>query len=660
MSRALTLGNGSILVNLDDRAQVRDFYFPYVGLENHVGGDCVHRVGVFVDGELSWTEAAEWEIEINTDDDALLGFSTARHKRLGVFLEFRDLVYNEKNILVRQVKVQNLAERDREIKIFFAHQFEMYQSHMAHTAFYDPEHSALVHYRNERVFLANAQLEGKNFDEFTTGVFGSEGKEGSHLDARDGSLSKNPIEHGRADSILGLTATYAPVQTRTVSYWLIAAKSIKEALEINYYVVGRGPTHLLETTRDYWRAWIHRQNFSFYGLPPEVIRLFKQSLFLMRVHAGETGGIIASSDFQTLQQGKDTYNYVWPRDAAYAAVALARAGDFGVSKKFFEFCSRVISDTGYFMHKYSPDGSLGSSWHPWIRGGKPELPIQEDETALVLASLWQFYEVTKDLEFVENIYNAFIKRMADFLVMYRDPQTKLPKSSYDLWEEKFGVTTFTAASVYGALMAASNFARLLGKVKSEDLYERTATEVRDAILKYLWSEQDGYFYKLMRWENNQMNFDTTLDISSVYGVYHFGVLPVNDARMARAIKITEGRLKNTQGVGGIGRYEGDKYCRLNSRVSGNPWFVTTLWFAQHHLPLVKKEKDLEPIREVLTWTAKHAKASGLLSEQLEPESGWQMSVSPLVWSHAEFVLTVIAYLDKLEELGVCKACNPVY
>ena len=39
------------------------------------------------------------------------------------------------------------------------------------------------------------------------------------------------------------------------------------------------------------------------------------------------------------------------------------------------------------MHKYRPDKSLGSSWHPWVRNGKPELPIQEDETALVIYAL---------------------------------------------------------------------------------------------------------------------------------------------------------------------------------------------------------------------------------------------------------------------------------
>ena len=57
MARAVTLGNGNVLVGLDYQGQVHDFYFPHVGHANHVSGasgSYVHRLGVFVDGELSW------------------------------------------------------------------------------------------------------------------------------------------------------------------------------------------------------------------------------------------------------------------------------------------------------------------------------------------------------------------------------------------------------------------------------------------------------------------------------------------------------------------------------------------------------------------------------------------------------------------------------
>ena len=55
-----------------------------------------------------------------------------------------------------------------------------------------------------------------------------------------------------------------------------------------------------------------------------------------------------------------------------------------LSRWFYSSCQRVITPEGYFYHKYNPDGSPASSWHPWIIKGHKSLPIQEDETALVV------------------------------------------------------------------------------------------------------------------------------------------------------------------------------------------------------------------------------------------------------------------------------------
>jgi len=34
--RDIPVGNGSLLVNLDENYQIRDAYFPHVGQENHL------------------------------------------------------------------------------------------------------------------------------------------------------------------------------------------------------------------------------------------------------------------------------------------------------------------------------------------------------------------------------------------------------------------------------------------------------------------------------------------------------------------------------------------------------------------------------------------------------------------------------------------------
>jgi len=79
------------------------------------------------------------------------------------------------------------------------------------------------------------------------------------------------------------------------------------------------------------------------------------------------------------------------------------------------------------------------------------------------------------------------------------------------------------------------------------------------------------------------------------------------------------------------------YKRVKSQP--NPWIITTLWLAEYYLDLGQREKALDYIN----WAMSRALPSGLLPEQVDPENFTSTSVVPLVWSHAEFIITV----DKL-------------
>lgn len=659
MPKSLTLGNGNILVGLNKYGLLSDFYFPYVGLENHVGGHYLHRVGIYVDDKLSWLHDAEWQIHIDCEKDTLASFISAVNPALQVELVFNDVVYNEKNIFLRKITITNKNKHKRSIKLFFSHQFELYESHRGDTAYFDPLHHALIHYKGRRVFLINALWKEKQFDDYSTGLFEIEGREGTHVDAQDGVLAQNPIEHGLVDSAMGITVDVAGGKNETVYYWIAVSKQMADVFSLNDYVLQKTPEHLINSTKNFWTAWTTKQNFSFYGLDSDTVNLFKKSLVIVRAHIDNNGAIIASSDSDMLQQGRDTYSYMWPRDGAQTAIALDKAGDTNVARRFFEFCNDVITNDGYFMHKYRSDKSLGSSWHPWIREGTLALPIQEDETALVVHALWQHYLVSKDLEFIENVYNSLIKKAADFMVDYRTSQTGLPKPSYDLWEEKYGIATFTCCSVYAALMSAARFSLMLGKHADTERYTSAAQEVKEAIFTHLYNKEYGGFYKMLTAQGDHLEPDSTCDASTMYGLFKFGVLGVSDKRMTEMVTLVEERLGCKTEVGGIARYEGDNYYRIGDTVTGNPWFITTLWLAQYYIQKATDEDGLTKAKEIFSWTGQHALSSGVLSEQLNPYTGKQISAAPLTWSHAEFIRTIIEYLEKLEVLGICKVCYPL-
>jgi oligosaccharide amylase len=650
MPKHLVLSNGNLLIGLDRRGQVWDIYYPYVGLENQTGGHYYHRLGVWSDGKFSWFDDPAWNININYESETLVGQITATNDYLGLKIEITDVVYNEKDIYIRQFNVSNITSSPKLVKLFFHHQLEIHESHLKDTSFFDPNHNCVIHYKGRRAFLFSAQCEGVFFEDYTTGLFGIEGHEGSHIDAQDGTLSKNPIEHGQVDSVIGISLNIDPNSTKLVHYWVAAANSVQGLYDLNQYILDKTPQYLMKSSQNFWHAWVNRQNINFADLSPRIVELFKKSQLIVRTHADNHGGIIASCDSDLLKYGRDNYSYVWGRDGALSAISLDKTGDHAVAERFFMFCNSVIHPDGYFLHKYRPDLALGSSWHPWVRNGTPQLPIQEDETALVIYALWQHYLLTRDLEFIETIYNSLIKRSAEFMVSYRDPKTGLPQPSYNLWEEKFGINTFTSSTVYAALNSAASFADLLGKTESSKKYRKAAGEVQDAILKNLYDANEGYFYCVINKDGQEGVIDKTIDFSSVYGIFKFGVLPPDDNRLTRALSYTLYRLGLTTLVGGVARYEGDPYFRADYNLPGNPWFITTLWLAQYYLTQVKQVEDLASVKRLLEWVVKHTLPSGILSEQLNPHTGEQLSAAPLTWSHAEFITTVLDYLDKLKQL----------
>lgn len=652
MPKSLAFGNGTTLICTDRFGRVRDLYYPYVGLENHVGGGLLHRIGVFVDGSFSWLDDGSWTIDVRSDLSNT-GLTSASSARLGVELLFTDALDNERNIFLRQIKVGNQFDRDRSVKIFFSQQFEIFHSEKGDTAFYDPMSNTVIHYEGPRAFLVNAHTDEKGIDDYTVGIFQIEGKEGTYKDAEDGVLAKNSIEHGRVDSTIGITLDIPKNGVRPLHYWLAIGASIDEVKSLNQYVLTHSPHAVMKSTRDYWHAWVERNKNDFYGLGENVIALYKKSQFFLRSHIDKNGGVLASGDSDMLQAGRDTYAYVWPRDAAYVAVALDWIGDRHSARKFFDFCNKVITDEGYLMHKYRPDASLGSSWHGWVVDGHVELPIQEDETALILWALWEHWISTKDLDFIESLYEPFIKKAGNFLALYRDPYTGLPKPSYNLWEERFGVHTYTAAATYAGLLAASRFAEILGKSRTEHNFEHVAEEMREAIIKHLYDERTGTFYRSLVFDKRGMTiYDQTVDSSSAYGIFLFGVLPSDDERLVRAMEITKERLLVRTPAGGYARYENDQYYRTVPDVPGNPWFITTLWQTQYAIARAKSDRELDQVRNDLLWVERNALPSGILSEQLNPYTREQIGAAPLTWSHAEYIRTIIMYLRRLYELNI--------
>ncbi len=663
MPRDIPVGNGTLLITFDQDYCLRDIFYPCVGKENHTDGH-KFRLGIWVDNEFSWVNR-DWNLNLGYADEMLMTQVTAINARLGVSLHCHDMVDYREDIYIKKVFLKNLGKKEREFRLFFHHDYHILESPTGDTAYYDPDEKAVIHYKENRYFLMSGIRNGlQGIDQYAIGIKEFHGLEGTWKDAEDGRLEGSPIAQGSVDSTLSFSVNIKPEGEGTIYYWMAAGKEYAEVSRLNKMVMGHGAEYFIRRTGNYWNAWVNKEEIDFANLPTKIVELYKKSLLILTTNIDSNGAIIAGADSDIQHFARDTYSYMWPRDGALTAYALDQAGYLGITRHFFDFCLDIISkgkeSSGYFLHKYNPNGSLGSSWHPWVIHDEKILPIQEDGTGLILWALWFNFNKFRDIEFTVKQYENLVIRCGDFLASYRDSKTGLPLPSYDLWEEKWGIHTFTVSAVYAGIKAAENFANFFKDTRRIKICKRAAEEVKAAMGKYLYSKEHKRFLKtIVPTKDGSFDIDPTLD-ASIYAPFYFGVFDPADEKVVNTMSAIKEGLWVKTGIGGMARYEGDRYHRVTENIKevpGNPWIICTLWFAQWLIAKAKGPEEMKEAIPILEWVASRALPSGVLAEQVHPFTNQPLSVSPLTWSHAAFVSSVLEYLNKLGKVDICPSCG---
>lgn len=122
------------------------------------------------------------------------------------------------------------------------------------------------------------------------------------------------------------------------------------------------------------------------------------------------------------------------------AMALDAAGFQEVSRLFFQFCDRTVSDKGFFHHKYGAEGSVGSSWlvsvdfqglhtvsHSRGRGWLwCSMHSGGTSRGTTMSSSWKRFTIPglEDLGLHPGLHESI---------------TGLPKPSFDRWEKMVGI-----------------------------------------------------------------------------------------------------------------------------------------------------------------------------------------------------------------------------
>ena len=610
MMYPIVLGNGELHVNINQHGQVDGFHFPHTGLHNHMSGrDTQHHIGVWVDGTISWLthNAADWSITSSYPYRALIGATKVINKKLGILLEFSDAVDGEQPLFLRNIHVVNMRDTPREVRLFMHQAFTMDDLQTgADTITYVPSERALLHYRGSRAFMIGGQAEGApSFDQYSVGLFGAPGQEGTFRDADDGELSMNQSAVGKVDSTVRFSLSIPAHDSRHVQYWIAAGNTHNEAKKVHRIAQEQGVHSRVQRTLKWWHEWIHPVSPVVERIDEDFQHSFIKSLLYIKSHIDTNGAIVSAAN------GDDGQAYCRPYEAAISLWPLIRLGYQQEPRQFFAFCQDILATSGSLCAIMQADGTPG----PRTTSG-----VDLNETAIVLFMFSQLQQAHPQSTVLADFYDSLVKPLARTLVAAIDAHTALPKAATPLWGDEEVVSTHTTAVVYAALQAGSELAEAANDADSAVAWRLAAVDMHTAAQKALYNTD-------VKTIQSHMNDTTTIDTAGVFGSFMFGLFGAEGVEVTASVDAVaqKAAAQHTLGVQ-------QQYPSRNQSYST----VATLWLAQYYV-----EKGMaDRAKDILTWVQMAASATDMLPAFIDESD--TTSEQPLsLWAHAEYVSTLL-------------------
>lgn len=365
--------------------------------------------------------------------------------------------------------------------------------------------------------------------------------------------------------------------------------------------------------------------------------LFQRSIQIIASHQAPTGAYPACPNFPT-------YQYCWFRDGAFIAYAMDVAGQYESAHRFHAWAVQTVrrhadqakraiaqvergEPIGEFLHtRYELNGRIGADEWP---------NFQLDGLGTWLWALGE--HVGRTQQSVSAEWQAAGELVARYLAALWS------RPCYDLWEEHpHNVHPYTLAAIYAGLRAAGT----LLNVDSLALAE-TAGQIRHFVLEH--GVRNGHLIKSIPFESKgarehpctpaplHPRTPAQIDASLIGVATPYRLLPLDDPVVQSTVARIERDLHYP--VGGVHRYLADTYY------GGGEWVLLAGWLGWYYAELGERDRA----EELLAWIQAQADADGHLPEQvashlLAPEyhsrweARWGPVASPLLWSHAMYLI----------------------
>lgn len=630
------IGNGSMLGCISDTGELVRLYWPEIDFPQHIEKMLTGFFDKNIPRSTVWLSEGGHETVQNYIEDTNILQTAVKIPGLSLEILQTDFCVPGQDVLVRRYNVKNTGPNDIHLGMGLASHVISHTFDMGNTLF-DFELDALVHYRHDICWAVASDMEVKEFQ------IGNEPFRALWEGRLNGTDSIGMSPDG---ALLWDFGCIKAGEVKNITLYLVFSRTMNSMKDLTANIKAAGYNSLFNSAKEYW------QNFLKKCVPVKsgnehVDKIYRRSLLLFGLMSDKnTGAILASPEIDEYFTKCGRYAYCWGRDGAFITTALNEAGLYKDSERFYEWAVRVQDKEGFWHQRHHINGNPAPSWG-----------IQIDETGSILFGMRNHFLYTKNMNFLEKVWPSVLKACS-FMEKFIDIDTGLPMPSYDIWEERNGEHTYSAAAVIAGFRAAADMAEWLNvPEKTVDRWRSIADNIKKALEKNLVDRENGVFLRSIRiklnpWGNepspdtlvikaNPKGYtrevsavDGRMDISLLGPAVPFGIYdPWHPVVRSTAERIEE--FLCCEQAGGIYRYHGDSYA------GGNPWIVATLWLALYHI----RAGNINKARRYFHWSVKRATKLGFLPEQADRNNGEPCWVIPLTWSHAMFVLTLKELLE---------------
>lgn len=333
--------------------------------------------------------------------------------------------------------------------------------------------------------------------------------------------------------------------------------------------------------------------------------LKSSSLFILNSLTSQNGAIIAAPECDPDFEFSGGYGYVWPRDAAFCALALMRCGLYKSAKAILLFLKNVQNHDGDYFQRFDCQNNKAPSW----------CELQADQLGLVCIAMSEYLKYENDSIIFYSLKKGIHKLINDFA------ERGSLQNSFDLWEEKYGLHFYSHVCAYGALHRAIKF---LPELESQ--IKNSMQICYEFCTKHLYIDKKHLFARSL---DAKHNLDLQADISLLSCIFPISEFPIEHNVKLSIFEYCYEKLTTKAGTL---RYENDHY------MGGNSWILAGFWMAQAARELSITKIDLKEVAfEIFKKSINLCNETGFFSEQIDSHSGKPIWVMPLAWSHAFYL-----------------------